>query len=119
MKQTGDRKHNDPVSPSLQRAATRMLAAALTSAGVTVEEPSATKSGVKLTWPNGSSLHMAFVFDSPTSRSADDRKTSEIEDREAIHVLRSASPRRREELRLRGLNFVDVGTGAVRITARG
>ena len=119
MKQTGNKRHVDPVTPSLQLAATRMLEAALTSVGVTVEQPPGTRSGVKLTWPKGSSLHMAFVLDRPSSGTPDYQNTSEIEGRNAIHVLRHATPRRREELRLRGLNFVDVGAGAVRITTRG
>lgn len=119
MKSPGNKENRDSVTPSLRLAATQMLAAALGSTGVAVGEPPGTKNGVRLTWPKGSSLTFAFVFDNAVSGIADYHSTSKKRDHKVIHVLRRAAPRIREELRLRGLNFVDVGTGAVRFRARG
>jgi AraC-like DNA-binding protein len=119
MKSVGNKKPKDAVTPSLRLAAARMLEAALASTGVSIREPSESKHGVRLTWPKGPSLTMTFVFDNPTSGIADYHNASESKGQKVIHVLRSASPGMRDELRLRGLNFVDVGTGAVRFTGRG
>lgn len=99
------------VTPGMRHAAAQILGAALAPTGVTVEELAGTKGGLQLTWPKGSAQEMTLVVEpgtGPAKRGKD-----------VIHVLRRAPSRMREELRLKGLNFVDIGTGAVRFTSQG
>lgn len=121
MKTVGNIKkaRKDSVAPSLRRAAARILEIALAPVGVAVAEAVGSKDGLRLTWPNGSSLDMALILVNPTASIAEPRNASEKRGQAVIHVLRRAPSRMREELRLRGLNFIDVGTGAVRFTSRG